>query len=71
MVYIVKLDGKQPARLNADNAATTDYHIEFYRRVEEEAVLVGMFSLSELDYVFDPDALEYFGGEEVDAPSES
>ena len=62
--YIVSMDDRRVLSVRADNARTTDFHIEFYRHDEDAEVFVAMFSLSDVDSVVDPDVVRSHHREE-------
>jgi len=51
--YVVTMDDRRVLTVSANNARTTDFHIEFYRDDSDAEVFVAMFSLSEVDSVVD------------------
>ena len=66
--YVVAMDDRRVLTVRADNARTTDFHIEFYRGDDDAEVFVAMFSLSEVDSVVDLDAVQSHFREADDRP---
>ncbi|MCY3647482.1 MAG: hypothetical protein OXI51_03485 [Chloroflexota bacterium] len=69
--YVVTMDDRRVLTVTADNARTTDFHIEFYRSGSESEIFIAMFSLSDVDSVIDLDSVrshsrEGDGPEQVD-----
>ena len=64
--YIVSMDDRRVLSVRADNARTTDFHIEFYRHDEDAEVFVAMFSLSDVDSVVDLDSVKSHSREDND-----
>ena len=55
--YVVTMDDRRVLTVAAENARTTDFHIEFYRAGSDSEVFIAMFSLSDVDSVIDLDSV--------------
>ena len=68
--YVVTMDDRRVLTVAADNARTTDFHIEFYRADSDSEVFVAMFSLSDVDSVIDLDSVKSHSRAGDDGPDQ-